>query len=547
MKQTDILPAAPAHVRARALVVLLAACVAALLCQGRASAAITTIGSPLSVPGDAQHARKPELRGVNTSLPPSPEPPQRRSSTPTTTGPTRRSGTRRSPTARRPRPSEGQALQVKLEGCAEAGAGRPRAADPDPPAGHHPASGRRREGGPHLPALRNPGLRAERRQRIDRHHLRTRSTCAWRRGTTSTSTTRAGSSNSTTAAAFPTGSWPRCTGSSSSTPSSRAAGPTTATRCRAANARPWKASPSDQNTELMLQVEFATGPDATHICGGGTKGLPPPLPAMRVSTQKDGVNHSRITKWRSSAGRSPSARAPPRSTYKGKTVGKSGFALNAGTTSHVPIRLSSKFVKRLRKRHSAQRAADGRRRRHDVHADDHRRHLLSRAPSGLRAPAPEAQGSRCGVERERRRRRPSRGQLRRPRALRPGRSAASRPVPAHFSCGLVARPHAQEGGVSLRASGGPRARGRARRRRPAARAQRARGSARRSSRSTPTWRPRAIAQDRVAARVREAEADTGLSASGARPRPCCRSTRGRARACRGVRPRARSGRARRSR
>ena len=37
----------------------------------------------------------------------------------------------------------------------------------------------------------------------------------------------------------------------------------------------------------------------------------------------------------------------------GSAVGKSGYALTAGTTSHVPVRLSSKFVKYLRKHHSA--------------------------------------------------------------------------------------------------------------------------------------------------------------------------------------------------
>lgn len=110
---------------------------------------------------------------------------------------------------------------------------------------------------------------------------------------------------------------------------------------------------SEQNTELMLQVEFATGPDETHICGGGTKGIPPPLPAMRISTQKDGVNHSRITKVAIFCRQKPQCNGTATLTYKGKAVGKSGYALSAGTTSHVPVRLSSQFVKYLRKHHSA--------------------------------------------------------------------------------------------------------------------------------------------------------------------------------------------------
>ena len=96
---------------------------------------------------------------------------------------------------------------------------------------------------------------------------------------------------------------------------------------------------SASNEELMLQVEFASGPDATHICGGGTKGLPPPLPPMRISSQKDGVNHSRITKVAIFCRQKPQCKGTATLTYKGKTVGSSGFALNPNSTSHVPIRL----------------------------------------------------------------------------------------------------------------------------------------------------------------------------------------------------------------
>ena len=104
--------------------------------------------------------------------------------------------------------------------------------------------------------------------------------------------------------------------------------------------------------ELMLQVEFATGPDATHICGGGTAGLPPPLPALRLSAQKDGVNHSRITKVAIFCRQRPQCKGTATLTYKGAKVGSSGFSLNPNTTSHVPVRLTSKMVKVLRKRHA---------------------------------------------------------------------------------------------------------------------------------------------------------------------------------------------------
>ncbi len=58
---------------------------------------------------------------------------------------------------------------------------------------------------------------------------------------------------------------------------------------------------SNPNEELMLQATLATGPDATPICPGGTKGLPPPgsarttrrhvFPSLTIPTpQLDGMN-----------------------------------------------------------------------------------------------------------------------------------------------------------------------------------------------------------------------------------------------------------------
>jgi hypothetical protein len=58
---------------------------------------------------------------------------------------------------------------------------------------------------------------------------------------------------------------------------------------------------SNPGEELMLQATLATGPDATPICPGGTKGLPPPgssraahrhvFPTLTIPTpQLDGMN-----------------------------------------------------------------------------------------------------------------------------------------------------------------------------------------------------------------------------------------------------------------
>ena len=109
----------------------------------------------------------------------------------------------------------------------------------------------------------------------------------------------------------------------------------------------------NEHEELMLQVVFGTGPDATHICSGGTAGLPPPLPALRISSQKDGVNRSRITKVAIFCRLSPQCKGTATLTYKGKTIGARGFALTPNSTGHVSIRLTPKIVKLLRKRHRA--------------------------------------------------------------------------------------------------------------------------------------------------------------------------------------------------
>ena len=110
---------------------------------------------------------------------------------------------------------------------------------------------------------------------------------------------------------------------------------------------------TNANEELMMQVELGTGPDATHACGGGTAGLPPPLPALRISSQKDGVNRARITKVAIFCRLKPQCKGTATLTYKGKKIGASGFALSPNSTGHVSIRLTPKMVKLLRKRHRA--------------------------------------------------------------------------------------------------------------------------------------------------------------------------------------------------
>ncbi len=116
-----------------------------------------------------------------------------------------------------------------------------------------------------------------------------------------------------------------------------------------------------RDEELMMQVTIATGADATHICGG-TAGLPPALPPIRVGPQTDGVNHQRIvaiaiycrllpeckgTAVLALAGKAKAGRAADKAV-----VGHSNFSLPGNKTSHLPIRISPNVLKMLRKRHS---------------------------------------------------------------------------------------------------------------------------------------------------------------------------------------------------
>ena len=109
----------------------------------------------------------------------------------------------------------------------------------------------------------------------------------------------------------------------------------------------------NENEELMLQVTFGTGADATHICAGGTAGLPPTLPPLRISSQKDGVNRSRITRVAIFCRQKPQCKGTATLSYKGKSIGSSGFALSPNSTGHVSIRLTPKMFKLLHKRHRA--------------------------------------------------------------------------------------------------------------------------------------------------------------------------------------------------
>jgi hypothetical protein len=110
---------------------------------------------------------------------------------------------------------------------------------------------------------------------------------------------------------------------------------------------------SNQNEELMMQVLLGTGPDATHICAGGTAGLPPVLPPIRVSPQTDGINEARIVAVAVYCRLTPECKAVVKLSLGGRqvSVGRSEFSIRPGTTTHLPIRVASSLMRLIRKHH----------------------------------------------------------------------------------------------------------------------------------------------------------------------------------------------------
>ena len=349
MNRTGTLSPLPAHAWARMLLALAAACVAVLICPGGAFAAITTIGSPLSVPATLNTAQNLGYEGVNTSVPPGPEAPNGVFHTyhfGADTAIWNVALANGAPSA----PEEGQALKVRLEGCAEGAPDGPTPLNqihfqditPLPAGGAKvnltsqpfeiPKCSRGGASGSTVTTYEPINMCMQKGDYIDFND-----------------------EGGYVANVYPSGVPYRVLGAvtgSNIDSFIKGGGTDNGATMSSSERSPMEGFSSASNEELMLQVEFGSGADATHICGGGTKGLPPVLPALRISAQNDGVNHSRITKVAIFCRQKPQCVGTATLTYKGATIGSSGFALNPETTSHVAIRLSPQTLKLLRKRHS---------------------------------------------------------------------------------------------------------------------------------------------------------------------------------------------------
>jgi hypothetical protein len=110
---------------------------------------------------------------------------------------------------------------------------------------------------------------------------------------------------------------------------------------------------SNQNEELMLRVTLGTGADATHICAGGTRGRPRQLAPIRVSPQTDGVNHSQVIAvaiyCRPAPGCSGVATLGP--TGIAASYSRTRFSLPGNHTSHLRIHVSSYLMGLVRRHH----------------------------------------------------------------------------------------------------------------------------------------------------------------------------------------------------
>lgn len=112
--------------------------------------------------------------------------------------------------------------------------------------------------------------------------------------------------------------------------------------------------------ELMMQATIGTGSDATHICAGGTAGLPPALPPVGLKPQTDGVNHERIVavalycRLKPRCSGLATLQLSNTSGYASNglgTVGRKSFSLAPDTTTHLPIRLPNGVLGLIRKHH----------------------------------------------------------------------------------------------------------------------------------------------------------------------------------------------------
>ena len=108
---------------------------------------------------------------------------------------------------------------------------------------------------------------------------------------------------------------------------------------------------ANPSAELMLQVQLGTGPDARYVCAGGHKEAPKALSAFNVHPQTDGINHERIVSVAIYCRPTTGCQGTAAIDVSGHVVGTTTFNIAGGHTSHVAIRLAASLMKSIRKHH----------------------------------------------------------------------------------------------------------------------------------------------------------------------------------------------------
>jgi hypothetical protein len=313
-----------------------------------ASAAISTFGSPLSVPATLNTAENLGYYGTYTAVPPNPEAPNGLFHTPHYGADTAlwnaglASGDPRAP-------ATGQAVKVKLEGCAEQAAGGPRPLtqihfqDITPMADggakvnvtsqafNIPVCGSEGASGSTVTAYEPINLCVARGDAVSFNDEGGYVENVYRSGVPyQVIGSTAGSRMNSFLRNGGTGN-----------------GATMSPRDTSAN----DGFTSNPNEELMLQVTLGTGSDSTHICAGGTGGLPPPQPAISLHRQTDGVNHQRVVAVAIYCSLAPECKGAATLSVASRSYGHASFSLPGNHTNHVPIRISPQLMALIRRSH----------------------------------------------------------------------------------------------------------------------------------------------------------------------------------------------------
>jgi hypothetical protein len=322
-----------------------------LLAAASASAAISTFGSPLSVAATLNTSENLNYEGTNTNVPVGPEAPDGVFHTYHFGADTALWNTALNggiPTA----PATGQAVKVMLEGCAQSAPGGPRPLTqihfqditPLPGGGAKvnvtsqpfeiPICGANGASGSTITTYEPENLCVSQGDYVDFNDEGGYVENVYRNGVPYQVI---GSAPGSTMDSFIKGGGTN--NGSAMSPSERSA---------------MEGFATNDNEELMLQVELGTGADANHNCGGGTGGLPPPPPALapfRISPQTDGINAHHVVAVAFYCRPTTGCKGTATVTYQHKVLGHTSFSVHGDATSHVPIRLVAKSIALIRKHH----------------------------------------------------------------------------------------------------------------------------------------------------------------------------------------------------